>query len=1025
MGWLDKYQKAGEVDPARKEAQQKAYRTVQPSDYDDISNYLRWATNTTRNAYDDPRSEDAWKFYLQQTKNPKYLKPSGYKPKISKDPNAKYYSVDSDLEQAIFNSLKDKVQYDKISPVGEEMISATYTPEEQSKFMKANPGLKDRNSSGNIARVLGNFSASKGKDEKGEYVSYYDKYDFPDFVQKRAQGEPYEVYGRVYYPKKHKGGVITDPRGQWAHPGKITRIPSNQITMEGVDYPVMGISDTGDTQMMQPGKDYSFDGSSVTEYPMMSDGGQKDKAIKCSNCGWSWKESNAGSDPMTCHKCGGQSTGKIQMQNGSWLNKYDDGGPTDLKKLEDPKYKIQQGDTLSVIAKQHNIPLSTLANANQLQNPNLIRTGAELAIPKKFTKELSFDEIPTADNKKIVIDNFSKHYDYVLEGEKLYYKVKSGKTWADISSNEVAKQNIAGFLDKNNYWDGYNSNEQQILNKKEVAPLQNNTVTNSVFPFGNPTNFPSPAYNTPINKVPETIVKNNKNKPAPEFIKNNSSRLVSARDNTRVVIPQIKSKGQPNNWLDNFVEDVGDVIGNTVSTGINGIKRKLVTNITGESDDVRVTGTNPNNRPLDVVSYYKNANVGEISSVIEVPDGSGRQYKQQVIPTKDIKFGVRNRGEYKDLNTEGLEITTFQPFGKTTLPDNTTVLALDSEGKLHTGAYKDFKDKSGYSYSKTFRNKIVDFPETNGKNEYVDGAKSGNPKFQQPKITVIDDKGKTVNGSLNILVKDDSKKDFYGSVQGGRILFVNPTNNEQYLVSGSLSHIKEQFKKLKGNNKYLEAYTLDNGTYSRGLSYKDKKLTPDRLKAYDNENTSGGNGLYIVDYGTPLNKFKEEYAQTPNVRTEQDESYKKGHGLRNEIKNVVLHHTAFTNTKTNEQEVKKQYMTKGANTSHVVIQENGKRIVYASPEQVTFHAGKSKWNNRENVNDFSIGVEFQGDTNKSPLTPQQIESFVEYYTPIAKKYNLSIKDIITHQMIAPGRKPDVTDKEYKRVLQYLKAKKYK
>ena len=27
------------------------------------------------------------------------------------------------------------------------------------------------------ARVLGNFTVNKGKDERGEYISYYDKYD--------------------------------------------------------------------------------------------------------------------------------------------------------------------------------------------------------------------------------------------------------------------------------------------------------------------------------------------------------------------------------------------------------------------------------------------------------------------------------------------------------------------------------------------------------------------------------------------------------------------------------------------------------------------------------------------------------------------------------------------------------------------------------------------------------------------------------------------------------------------------------
>jgi hypothetical protein len=47
--------------------------------------------------------------------------------------------------------------------------------------------------------------------------------------------------------------------------------------MQGVDYPVLGISDTGHTQMMQPGQDYKFDGKKVTEFPMMQKGGWLDK----------------------------------------------------------------------------------------------------------------------------------------------------------------------------------------------------------------------------------------------------------------------------------------------------------------------------------------------------------------------------------------------------------------------------------------------------------------------------------------------------------------------------------------------------------------------------------------------------------------------------------------------------------------------------------------------------------------------------------------------------------------------------
>jgi hypothetical protein len=68
--------------------------------------------------------------------------------------------------------------------------------------------------------------------------------------------------------EQRKGGVIKDDRGQWAHPGEITQINSPYITMEGVSYPVLGIADTGEEQMMYPGQDYEFEGAEyVTEYP--------------------------------------------------------------------------------------------------------------------------------------------------------------------------------------------------------------------------------------------------------------------------------------------------------------------------------------------------------------------------------------------------------------------------------------------------------------------------------------------------------------------------------------------------------------------------------------------------------------------------------------------------------------------------------------------------------------------------------------------------------------------------------------
>ena len=65
---------------------------------------------------------------------------------------------------------------------------------------------------------------------------------------------------------------IKDKRGQWAHPGKPTMIPDvdGHITMEGVNYPVLGIDDLGNEQVMMPGANYKFPGNSVYEVPLIN-----------------------------------------------------------------------------------------------------------------------------------------------------------------------------------------------------------------------------------------------------------------------------------------------------------------------------------------------------------------------------------------------------------------------------------------------------------------------------------------------------------------------------------------------------------------------------------------------------------------------------------------------------------------------------------------------------------------------------------------------------------------------------------
>lgn len=106
------------------------------------------------------------------------------------------------------------------------------------------------------------YARTKGIPSNGPYAK--------KTLASAENGMTYYQHGLDWKPKtiSRDGSVIKDDRGQWAHPGKITEIGSNQITMQGVSYPVLGISDKGDTQMMFPEQEYKFKGKKVTEFPL-------------------------------------------------------------------------------------------------------------------------------------------------------------------------------------------------------------------------------------------------------------------------------------------------------------------------------------------------------------------------------------------------------------------------------------------------------------------------------------------------------------------------------------------------------------------------------------------------------------------------------------------------------------------------------------------------------------------------------------------------------------------------------------
>lgn len=85
-------------------------------------------------------------------------------------------------------------------------------------------------------------------------------------------------------------------------------------------------------------------------------------------------------------------------------------------------------------------------------------------------------------------------------------------------------------------------------------------------------------------------------------------------------------------------------------------------------------------------------------------------------------------------------------------------------------------------------------------------------------------------------------------------------------------------------------------------------------------------------------------------------------------------------------------------------------IILVKEENVAFHAGESSWKvngiSRTNINNYSIGIELEGDGNLVEYTDFQYEKLSKLLADIVKKYSINENNIVGHEDIAPDRKVD-------------------
>jgi N-acetylmuramoyl-L-alanine amidase len=106
---------------------------------------------------------------------------------------------------------------------------------------------------------------------------------------------------------------------------------------------------------------------------------------------------------------------------------------------------------------------------------------------------------------------------------------------------------------------------------------------------------------------------------------------------------------------------------------------------------------------------------------------------------------------------------------------------------------------------------------------------------------------------------------------------------------------------------------------------------------------------------------------------------------------------------------------------HVLIARDGRRTVFANDTDRAWHAGISSWQGRRDLNSWSLGVSWEGNTYDRPLEDAAMDSAIEYLAPRMQKWGIPMNLVVTHQQVSPNRKTDISPADAARFKSRLKA----
>ena len=136
-------------------------------------------------------------------------------------------------------------------------------------------------------------------------------------------------------------------------------------------------------------------------------------------------------------------------------------------------------------------------------------------------------------------------------------------------------------------------------------------------------------------------------------------------------------------------------------------------------------------------------------------------------------------------------------------------------------------------------------------------------------------------------------------------------------------------------------------------------------------------------------------------------SYRKNLNI---IDTIIIHYTGM---QTAQSALKYLCSNKSRVSSHYFINEKGKLWQLVDDNNVAWHAGVSKWLDRKNLNETSIGIELVNPGHEhgyQEFTNDQYKTLEELIKLLIDKFDIKIDRILGHSDIAPSRKLDPGEK---------------